>query len=132
MKRLIGVFAAALAGMLPLGASAASAEHVYDLRTRIVEQSPSVGEYDGSLQLHVSADGIVSGFYRADDNPRFIPVTGGLTGSQFWIDIGTFASHPLRFSGTFTNGKIDGQANGPFFDNGRLTGLSLFGGPRPT
>jgi hypothetical protein len=113
------------------GVSAASAERSYQLETRIVEAAPSVGEYDGSLQLHVSSQGIVSGFYRPDDNPRFVPVTGGVTGDRFWLDIGIFGSHPARFSGTFLNGRIDAQSNAPILDDGRYTALQLTAAPKP-
>jgi opacity protein-like surface antigen len=132
MKSAIaGIALLAAASVAPIAASAAAADRTYDVRTRIVEQAPSVGEYDGLLALRVSAGGIVSGYYRPDDNPRFIPVTGGVSGGKFWIDIGTFAANPLRFSGTFSAGRIDAQANGFIVDDGRLTGLDLIGTPKP-
>jgi hypothetical protein len=115
MKAFIALCAATLVGALPVGASATSAEHVYNLRTRIVEQSPGVGEYDGSLQLHVSADGYVSGFYRPDDNPRFVPVTGGVSNDRFWIDIGTFALRPVHFNVTFCRHKDRRAGERPVF-----------------
>jgi len=133
MKSPIAGIAAflAVASVAPVAANATAANRTYDIRTRIVEQAPSVGEYDGLLQLRVSADGIVSGYYRPDDNPRFVPVTGGVSGGRFWIDIGTFATRPLHFSGTFSAGQIDAQANGFIVDDGRLTGLNLIGKPEP-
>ena len=116
----------------PNAALAAGGDRSYNLNTRIVEQAPSVGEYDGSLRLHVSADGIVSGFYRPDADARFIPVTGGLSGNRLWLEIGIFARRPVRFSGTFAGGHIDAQANGLVIDAGRYTGLDLIGTPKPS
>ena len=111
-------------------ARADTAERSYQLQTRIVEQAPGVGEFDGALQLRVSTDGIVSGFYRPADAPRFIPVSGGVTGDRLWLEIGTFAAHPMHFNGTFRNGKIDAQSNQLARDNGRNTALELIGIPK--
>jgi hypothetical protein len=112
---------------LPGAVSAAAAERSYQVQTRIVEQAPSVGEFDGSLQLRITPEGIVSGYYRPTDNPRFIPVIGGVTGDRFWLEIGTFAAHPLRFSGIFRNGEIDAEGSQPIVDDGRYTALKLIG-----
>jgi hypothetical protein len=134
MKSAISAVSAALVAVLlgaPCAAGAAAAERSYQLQTRIVEKTPGVGEFDGSLQLRVSPAGIVSGYYRPDDNPRFVPVTGGISGDRFWIEIGTFAAHPLQFSGTFSGGKIDAASNQPIVDNGRYTALELIGTPKP-
>jgi len=122
----------ALAALLatPFIADAAAAERSYELQTRMVEQAPGVGEYDGALQLRVSPDGIVSGYYRPDANPRFIPVSGGIAGDRFWIELGNFGGHSLRFSGTFKNGTIDAQGNHPILDNGRSTALELIATPK--
>jgi hypothetical protein len=60
---------------LPLVAGA-SDDPLYTGKTRMVEQAPSVGEFDGSLQIRIDRDGIISGYYRPDDNPRFVSVTG--------------------------------------------------------
>ncbi len=115
----------------PVGAKAAEAERAYQLQTRIVEQAPSVGEFDGSLQLRVSVEGVVSGYYRPDDNPRFVPVTGGVKGDRFWLEIGSRRTSLERFNGVFKDGRIDAQSNGPFLDDGRYTGLELIATPRP-
>jgi hypothetical protein len=133
LKRLSAATAALTVGLLtPLGADAESAERSYSISTRIIEQAPSVGEYDGSLRLRITPDGIISGYYRPDDNPRFISVSGGVTGQNFWLEIGTFASTPVRFSGTFNNGKIAADSNRPITDDGRYTALELIGNPKQT
>ncbi len=63
----------------------------------------------GSLHISMSKDGIVSGFYRTDDNiSQFIPVSGGINGSNVFLLIG--ATHPTRVTGTYENGTIVGTA----------------------
>lgn len=63
----------------------------------------------GTLHIRTSQDGIVSGFYRTDDNiSQFIPVSGGIKGSNVFLLIG--ASQPTRITGTFKNGTIVGTA----------------------
>jgi hypothetical protein len=95
--------------LVPISSQAASAERHYQLNTRIIEQRPAVGEYDGTMQLNISSDGIVQGFYRPD-NGRFVAVTGGVTETTFWLDIGSMSSNPLHFTGTFKDGHIDADA----------------------
>jgi hypothetical protein len=114
----------------PLPAWAAAAERSYQIRTRIVEEAPSAGEFDGLLRLHISPEGLISGYYRPDDDPRFVAVDGGVTGSRFWIDIGSFATNPRRFSGSFRNGTIEAVGNEPIVDDGRYTTLELYGTPK--
>jgi hypothetical protein len=128
MRHLIGVgctaavttIATFLAANLPCAADSATIARSYDLRTRIVEQPPSVGEYDGSLQIRISPAGIVSGYYRADDSARFISVSGGVTGDRFWIDIGAFSARPLHFSGTLLGGTDRSAGGPPVFRSGSL------------
>jgi len=63
----------------------------------------------GSLHIKTSKDGIVSGFYRTDDNiSQFIPVSGGINGSSVFLLIG--ATSPTRVTGTYENGSIVGTA----------------------
>jgi hypothetical protein len=63
----------------------------------------------GTLHIKTSSDGIVTGFYRTDDNiSQFIPVSGGITGSNVFLLIG--ANHPTRINGTVENGQIVGTA----------------------
>ena len=65
----------------------------------------------GSLHIRTSTDGIVTGFYRADYTTQFIPVTGGVNGSNVWLLIG--ATSPTRVTGQFENGAIVGTAFTP-------------------
>jgi hypothetical protein len=129
---ILGLAASAVVLATAPNAALGARDRSYNLSTRIVEQAPSVGEYDGSLQLHVSAGGLVSGYYRPDADARFVPVTGGLSGTRLWLEIGIFSRRPLRFSGTFAGGRIDAQASGFVIDNGEYTGLDLIGTPKPS
>ena len=53
-----------------------------------------------------------------------------MSGDRFWIDLGSFAAQPLRFSGTFCDGKIDAQSSSPVLDNGIFTALELIAQPK--
>ncbi len=135
MTKLSVLLLAAVASAATVGAprcaGATQATRSFTFQTRIIEQTPSVGEYDGSLQLRIAPDGIITGYYRPNDNARFVPVTGGLSGAHFWLDIGTFARDPLHFSGTLGKSTLDGQGSGLIVDGGRYTTLELIGTPKP-
>lgn len=65
--------------------------------------------WTGTLQITISPNGIIQGYYHpADNTMAFIPVTGGLNGDSVWMDIGR--SGGLRVNGTLKNGVIQGGA----------------------
>jgi len=69
---------------------------------------PAGGAYEGTLNLSISPDGIVYGWFR-DDRSELRTVTGGLDGDQIWLDIGS--RNPLHISGTYRDGIIVGYAH---------------------
>jgi hypothetical protein len=69
------------------------------------------GAYEGILNLHISQDGIIQGTYRSLDEGTDRPVTGGLTGTKVWLEIGDFDS--MHIDGTFAGGKITGYTQLP-------------------
>lgn len=98
--------------LLPVTASATTTQTtrtvVYSTSLQPVNHDLAYPE-TGSLHIKTSADGIVSGFYRSDDNiSQFIPVSGGITGSNVFLLIG--ANAPTRVTGTYDNGTITGTA----------------------
>lgn len=65
--------------------------------------------WTGSMQLTISPNGIIQGWYHpAYDMTSLIPVTGGRNGDNVWLDIGTRAR--LHVSGTMNNKAINGSA----------------------
>jgi hypothetical protein len=112
--RTVTATAALLAALaLPLASQAATttsapAQH-YQLQTRLSD-ALHAGEYDGQLALTVYPSGIVQGTYRPSDG-GFRTVTGGLDGKNIWLEIGM--QHPLRLTGTFTNGVLATTAQIP-------------------
>lgn len=46
------------------------------------------GEFDGSMKLTVTPDGIVSGYYFPVDEGTIVPVVGGERDGKYWFDIG--------------------------------------------
>ena len=64
--------------------------------------------WSGRLQLTMTPDGIINGFYRPDGDQSFIPVTGGRNGENVWLDIGQTGR--LHVTGTLQRGQIVGTA----------------------
>jgi hypothetical protein len=98
---------------LPLAAQAATTTNAgpqsCTLESHLAEQYHA-GEYDGTLNLTVYPNGIVQGSYRPSDG-GVRTVTGGISGSQIWLEIGM--EHPLRLTGTFKGGVLQTVANIP-------------------
>ena len=46
------------------------------------------GEFDGTMKLTVTADGIVGGYYFPADEGTIVPVVGGERDGKYWFDIG--------------------------------------------
>lgn len=79
--------------------------------TKLTQINPArVGaEYAGTLKITIASDGIVSGWYIPESQPRFIPVTGGSEDGRIWFDIGERGQ--LHFQGTFQkDGSLTGSA----------------------
>ncbi len=64
--------------------------------------------WTGTLQVTFHPDGIIQGYYRPADNNAFVPVTGGQSGDNVWIDIGQ--SGQLHVTGRLQEGRIVGTA----------------------
>jgi hypothetical protein len=99
------------AAIAPLPARAAAGPTLsYDLVTRETD-AVSAGEYDGRMRLRISSDGIVSGTFMNTEG-QVTDVTGGMTGTKIWIQIGNSSRIGQRnyFNGTFIDGKLTGQA----------------------
>ena len=61
----------------------------------------------GSLQL-TDDNGVLRGIYRSDDGGNFVPVYGGVDGSNIWIDFGTAGR--VRITGRYDGGMIVGSS----------------------
>lgn len=74
----------------PVASLAANGTTHLTYKTTLTETgiAPSAIPYEGSLQLTVSSDGLVSGWYRPTDSGPFIPVTGGWTKGRLWLNVG--------------------------------------------
>jgi hypothetical protein len=62
----------------------------------------------GRLEITLTNDGYVQGYYTPADSVAFIPVTGGRNGSNVWFDIGN--SHATHVTGTLEPNGIAGFA----------------------
>jgi hypothetical protein len=76
-----------------------------NLNTQLVPPL-GAGYYEGTLQLTVSKDGIVQGYYRPNGE-NFHPVTGGLNGDKIWLDISYQGG--LHVDGVLKGGRIVGS-----------------------
>ncbi|MDQ2680767.1 MAG: hypothetical protein M3Y21_07080 [Candidatus Eremiobacteraeota bacterium] len=107
LLRIFSVCAAFALIALPMSAHAAQPlSKTYS--TSLTEQFGSPYPYSGTLQIQVSDDGIVSGYYRPADSGSFETVTGGRQGDQIWLNIGQ--SGDLRVTGNFVKDAIVGSA----------------------
>lgn len=110
MYALAAAMAALAFGTQPLTAQAVTAgsSFTYHYTTYITTRTDPIG-WAGTLAFSISADGIVSGYYRSDSGtgaPQ--PVTGGRSGDDIWFDIG--ASGQLHVTGSIIGDKIQGVA----------------------
>jgi len=72
---------------------------------------PSGGIFPGKLNIKVSSDGIVSGWYAPDYEGATVSVAGGKEGDQLWLDFGD--SGAVRIVATLQkDGTIVGTAAG--------------------
>lgn len=106
------VIAASLTGV-PAIAAAATSQTTAPVHATYETSLQSVyglsSPWTGTLQLTLNSDGVIQGYYHPDgDAIAFIPVTGGRSGDQVWLDIGR--NGRLHVSGTFANGAITGGA----------------------
>jgi hypothetical protein len=74
--------------------------------TLVALDRSTAGAYEGTLNLTISPDGIVQGWFRDDERSGLRTVTGGVDGDQIWLDIG--ATRELHISGSYRNGVIVG------------------------
>lgn len=106
---LVAALTLLIVAAVPGGASAeqaASAAHYY---TSMTELYGSTSPYSGALDLSVSPNGIVNGYYfPADYSSMYVPVVGGKSGNTIWLDIGS--SQITHIEGRVENGAIVGTA----------------------
>ncbi|HEY8298064.1 MAG TPA: hypothetical protein VIG32_08600 [Candidatus Baltobacteraceae bacterium] len=101
--------AAALLAGAPAGVAASPSNAATYYTTQFVQLYGSPGPYSGTLQLRISPDNIISGYYRAEDGQGpFVTVTGGRSGKDIWLDIGPNGAIQIR--GSLERGKIVGTA----------------------
>jgi hypothetical protein len=99
--------AAAIAPIPTLAADAGTVS--YNLTTRQYDPIEA-GEYDGTLRIRVTADGIVSGTYM-NSEARVSTVTGGLSGKNIWLQLNG-RPFGLTYNGTFVDGKLSASTFG--------------------
>lgn len=93
---------------LPAGATVQTGSALH-YSTSITQLHGASGPFTGALDLTVSADGIVNGYYfPADGSAMFVQVVGGRNADRVWLDIGT--NPIIRVEGRLQNGNITGTA----------------------
>ena len=112
IKTAAFVLSAALAGAPAISQAATTqpATALHSTYQTTLEPISGLGApWLGSLQIAFNPDGIIQGYYRpADDTIAFIPVTGGRSGNNVWLDIGRDGR--LHVQGQLKNGTITGTA----------------------
>jgi hypothetical protein len=94
MTKILTTYGGAIAGLacaavLAISVSPALATSPTNYTTTImqVQPGPTAGEYDGKLQITISPDGIISGYYIPEYDGSFVPVSGGEENGSYWLDI---------------------------------------------
>jgi hypothetical protein len=94
MTKILTTYGGAIAGLacaavLAISVTPALAASPTNYTTTItqVQPGPTAGEYDGKLQLTISPDGIISGYYIPEFDGSFVPVSGGEENGSYWLDI---------------------------------------------
>jgi hypothetical protein len=100
--------------------TAAQPQH-YDLQTSITDRYHA-GAYEGRLTLTIYPNGIVQGTYLPSDGGAR-SVSGGLTGTNIWLDIGMMGR--LHLSGTFKDGVLETTAAIPGPDTYTFKSVSV-------
>lgn len=96
-------------GLLAAAPAAASASQPIAYDTALTALYGSPAPYTGTLELRISAKGLVSGYYLpAGSSGAPLTVTGGTSGSSIWFDIGEDGTY--HFSGKLNGGTIAGTA----------------------
>jgi hypothetical protein len=94
---------------IPAAGAAAEAPSTAHYSTAMTELYGSNSPYTGALDLTVTADGIIHGYYfPADYSAMFVPVVGGRSGDSIWFDIGS--SQITHIDGRLQDGAIVGTA----------------------
>jgi hypothetical protein len=106
---LLAALALPIASQAATTTSAGPQQYVFQTRTT---QSFHAGEFDGTLRLTIYPSGIATGWFRPEDGGAVRDVSGGVSGTQIWLDIGG-AMHSVHLTGTFKNGVIDATENVP-------------------
>ncbi len=85
----------------------------HDFTTTFSPTRVGGGSFVGVLRVQVAKDGSISGFFRNTSAGEFHQITGGVRGSQVWLDLGTIGDG-RPFNATYHDGKIEGGvfANG--------------------
>jgi hypothetical protein len=99
------------AAFAPLPTLAADGNAVsYNLATRQFDPM-TAGEYDGRLRLRITPDGIVSGTFLTSEG-KLTGVSGGLSGTKIWLQLGDRGPIGRIFEGTLVDGKLTASASG--------------------
>jgi hypothetical protein len=80
----------------------------YTFATSLTPRYFGGGAYLGVLNLRVSADGTIGGFFRYEDSSQVADVVGGMSHGNLWINYGPGLGSNHIF-GHVENGKIVGS-----------------------
>jgi hypothetical protein len=116
MTKILTTYGGAIAGLacaavlaMSMTPALAASPTTYSTTITQVQPGPTAGEYDGRLQLTISPDGIISGYYIPEYDGNFVPVTGGEENGSYWLDIA--GSTDLHISGRVdADGSLVGTA----------------------
>jgi len=101
-----GLATAAPAFAFPTTVDTNGTQHV-TMDTLTTPMGAGIGGFDGTLQLTISRDGIVNGYFRYDNGTVLHQVTGGVDNGQIWLNI--WGDQNFHVSGRLDGGRIVGS-----------------------
>lgn len=105
----IAIVASALMTPAASLAQTTTSQKTYTTTLTQVTPIPDGGAWTGTLEITISADGFVYGWYIPDADATFILVTGSYKHGRMWLDIGQSGSLQIN-AVAHKNGKLVGSA----------------------
>lgn len=108
LKRAMVAILAVGSLLIPAYALATPAQVGYNTTLQATDPATRVAYFFGTLQLSVSDDGLVHGWYQPQYDGSYTPVTGSYKNGKYWLTLGNGAFQV--FATKMRDGSLSGTA----------------------